>query len=73
MRNKIKHSKVDILFASESGYSSKGGYSSKNSDAMIDAIDELTRILAIEGRGADAQRAVNEAVDRVKSDLSSRA
>lgn len=58
--NKVTRAKIDISFGTSSGFSSKVGYSSKNSDAVLQAAEELAFILSVEGRLEDLERAIGE-------------
>jgi hypothetical protein len=68
----IKSASVRIAYSSSDGYRAETGFGSNRAPtpqaAMLDAIDELARILALFGFGDDAQAAVSDACSRVKAD-----
>lgn len=67
----LKSTSVRIAYSSSDGYRAESGYGSSKAatprDALVGAIDELARILALFGFEDEARAAVEDACKRVKA------
>ena len=57
---------VNLRYTTSHGSSFDSAFKSKDSGAALQTIDELARILAVEGKGEEAIAAASAAVKRVK-------
>ncbi|WP_425953313.1 hypothetical protein [Ralstonia pseudosolanacearum] len=64
-QNRLEHVSVALRFKTTSGHASDATYSATGNAAAKQAIDELARILAIDGEGEAALSIVTDAVQRV--------
>lgn len=58
--NKITRANIKISFGTSSGFSSQAGYKSQNSDAVLDAANELAHLLRVEGRLSELEKVIAE-------------
>ncbi|WP_432263390.1 hypothetical protein [Cupriavidus sp. TMH.W2] len=63
--NRLQHVRVDLKLTTTSGYQSATSFADAGSKAAKAALDELARILALDGEGDAALTIVAEAVQRV--------
>lgn len=68
---KLKSASVRMIYTSTDGYRAETGFSSRQAatpqEALLGAIDELARVLALFGFADEAQAAVTDACERVKA------
>jgi hypothetical protein len=73
----LKTSSVRIAYTSTDGYRAEAAFSSRRAASpqagMLDAIDEMARILALFGFAGEARAVVSDACDRVKADREAKA
>lgn len=62
---RLRHVSVEIRIIATTGYEGESTYAQEGNAAAISAVDELARILAIDGAGAQAIETVQSAVKRV--------
>lgn len=68
--SKIKKSGVEITFETTTGYSSREGRRSpSDAGALLWALDEIGRVMTIDGRADAARQALDEAIKRTEADI----
>lgn len=65
----LKRVSVQVSFRTTSGYSMTQSFVSEGRQAALEAIDELARIVAVDGGGKEAVAAAEAAVQRVADDV----
>ncbi len=68
--NRIKKASATINFETESGYKSRAGSQNQPGiDALLWAVDEIGRIMTIDGSAARAREVLDAAINRTQTDL----
>lgn len=65
--NKLKSARVDVRYFTENGFQASQTYRDEGSKAILQGLDELARLAAINGDGDEAVKTVMDAIWRVNA------